>query len=100
MSYTTLKTFIISFVFALVPFVCISAQGTSDTPVYTVAEAVEMIEQGHIGEEVYVKGIVSQIVSGNVAADGWITYDISDDGKRKSKQLRLLRNYKGADNEK
>lgn len=86
--------------FALVPFVCISAQGTSDTPVYTVAEAVEMIEQGHIGEEVYVKGIVSQIVSGNVAADGWITYDISDDGKRKSKQLRLLRNYKGADNEK
>lgn len=97
MCCTTLKTFIISFVFALMPFVCISAQGTSDTPVYTVAEAVEMIEQGHIGEDVYVKGIVSYIASTNVAGEGSINIDISDDGKNKSTLLRLYHNYKGVD---
>lgn len=99
MHYTTLKAVILTFVLALAPFLSISAQEEStSTPVYTVAEAVEMINQGLTGQEVLVKGIVSKVLSTQVAADGWMTYEISDDGKRKSQQLRLIRNYKGIDN--
>ncbi|MCM1078814.1 MAG: hypothetical protein NC344_04155 [Bacteroidales bacterium] len=96
-----IKGIILAFFFAMTPCMVVLAQKTNaaNTPV-TAYTVTEVVDKGLAGAEVYVKGIVSRIVSTNVAGDGWITYDISDDGKKKSLQLHLLRNYKGIDNEK
>ena len=98
---------LLAVVFALVSIMDMSAQDGSavNTPAtaYTVEEARTMIDNGLAGKCVYVKGVVSEIRSSSVSTveqnKGCITYDISDDGKRKSPQLRLINNYKGADKE-
>ncbi len=99
--------FLLAVVFALVSIMDMSAQDGSavNTPAtaYTVEEARTMIDNGLAGKCVYVKGVVSELRSSSVSTvepnKGCITYDISDDGKRKSPQLRLINNYKGADKE-
>lgn len=99
--------FLLAVVFALVSIMDMSAQDGSavNTPAtaYTVEEARTMIDNGLAGTCVYVKGVVSEIRSSAVSTaeqnKGCITYDISDDGKRKSPQLRLINNYKGIDKE-
>lgn len=93
--------FLLAVVFALVSIMDMSAQDGSavNTPAtaYTVEE---LLSKGVTGENVYVTGRVSRVLSANVAADGWITYYISSDGNKKSLQLRLVRNYKGENQEK
>lgn len=92
---------LLAVVFALVSIMDMSAQDGSavNTPAtaYTVEE---LLSKGVTGENVYVTGRVSRVLSANVAADGWITYYISSDGNKKSLQLRLVRNYKGENQEK
>ena len=65
--------------------------GTEDNP-YTVAQALEAIDNQTGTTGVYAKGIVSQIVSNFNSQNGTITYNISDDGTTTSSQLQA---YKG-----
>lgn len=92
---------LLAVVFALVSIMDMSAQDGSavNTPAtaYTVEE---LLSKGVTGENAYVTGRVSRVLSANVAADGWMTYYISSDGNKKSLQLRLVRNYKGENQEK
>ena len=59
---------------------------------YTVAEAIALIEAGNdLTTEVFVKGIVSEIVTPWSDQYSNITYNISDDGSTTSAQFQLFR---------
>ncbi len=60
---------------------------------YTVAEAIALIDDitSDLTKQVYVKGIVSEIVTPYDAEYGNITYNISSDGSTSSPQFQLYR---------
>jgi len=75
-----------------------NAPGTETNP-YTVAQARAAIDAGTGVTGVYVKGIVSEIVTAYNSQYGNISYNISADGTKTSDQLQAYRgkSYKGAD---
>ncbi len=74
-----------------------SIANTQETA-YTVAEAIAKIDAGKgLGTAVYVKGIVSSIVTAFNASYGNISVNISADGETTGAQFQLYRNFKGAD---
>lgn len=65
---------------------------------YTVAEAIAIIDAGKdLGTEVFVKGLVSEIVTEWNESFGNISFNISDNGKTEETQFQFFRNFKGAD---
>lgn len=66
------------------------APGSINNP-YTVAEARAAIDAGEGLEGVYVKGIISEIVTGYSSQYGNITVNISADGSTESNQLQAYR---------
>ncbi len=67
-------------------------KGTESNP-YTVAEALALINNlnGQTSWQVYVKGIVSGIVTAYNSQYGNISYNISDDGTTEANQLQAFR---------
>lgn len=65
---------------------------------YTVAEAIKLIDNGKTGVWVYVKGIVSKIVTRYNTQYKNITFDVSDDGATTTPQFQFFRNQKDAEN--
>ena len=65
---------------------------------YTVAEAIKLIDNGKTGVWVYVKGIVSKIVTPYSTKYKNITFDVSDDGATTTPQFRFYCNQKDAEN--
>ena len=67
-------------------------KGTESNP-YTVAEALALINNlnGQTSWQVYVKGIVSGIVTAYDSQYGNISYNISDDGTTEANQLQAFR---------
>lgn len=65
---------------------------------YTVAEAIKLIDNGKTGVWVYVKGIVSKIVTPYSTQYKNITFDVSDDGATTTPQFQFFRNQKDAEN--
>lgn len=66
------------------------AKGSLSNP-YTVAEARAAIDAGEGIEGVYVKGIISEIVTGYSSQYGNITVNISADGSKDGAQLQAFR---------
>ena len=64
---------------------------------YTVAEAIKLIDNGKTGVWVYVKGIVSKIVTRYNTQYKNITFDVSDDGATTTPQFQFFRNQKDAE---
>lgn len=65
---------------------------------YTVAEAIKLIDNGKTGVWVYVKGIVSKIVKAYDAQNGYISFNVSDDGTTTVPQFEFYQNQKDAEN--
>ena len=66
---------------------------------YTVAEAIALIDAGKgLATPVYVKGIVSKIVTPYSTQYKNITFDVSDDGATTTPQFQFFRNQKDAEN--
>ncbi len=65
---------------------------------YTVAEAIKLIDNGKTGVWVYVKGIVSKIVKAYDAQNGYISFNVSDDGTTTVPQFEFFQNQKDAEN--
>ena len=65
---------------------------------YTVAEAIKLIDNGKTGVWVYVKGVVSKIVTPYSTQYKNITFDVSDDGATTTPQFQFYRNQKDAEN--
>ena len=65
--------------------------GSSAENAYTVAQAIAAIDAGTGVTGVYVKGIVSEIVTAYSSQYGNISYNISDDGNTTGAQLEAFR---------
>ena len=65
---------------------------------YTVAEAIKLIDNGKTGVWVYVKGVVSKIVKAYDAQNGYISFNVSDDGTTTVPQFEFFQNQKDAEN--
>ena len=65
---------------------------------YTVAEAIKLIDNGKTGVWVYVKGVVSKIVTRYNTQYKNITFNVSDDGATTTPQFQFFRNQKDAEN--
>ena len=65
---------------------------------YTVAEAIKLIDNGKTGVWVYVKGVVSKIVTPYSTQYKNITFNVSDDGATTTPQFQFFRNQKDAEN--
>lgn len=65
---------------------------------YTVAEAIKLIDNGKTDVRVYVKGIVSNIVTPYSTKYKNITFNVSDDGATTTPQFQFFRNQKDAEN--
>lgn len=65
---------------------------------YTVAEAIKLIDNGKTGVWVYVKGVVSKIVTRYSTQYKNITFNVSDDGATTTPQFQFFRNQKDAEN--
>ena len=65
---------------------------------YTVAEAIKLIDNGKTGVWVYVKGMVSKIVTRYNTQYKNINFDVSDDGATTTPQFQFYRNQKDAEN--
>lgn len=65
---------------------------------YTVAEAIKLIDNGKTDVWVYVKGIVSKIVTPYSTQYKNITFNVSDDGATTTPQFQFFRNQKDAEN--
>ena len=65
---------------------------------YTVAEAIKLIDNGKTGVWVYVKGMVSEIVTPYSTQYQNITFNVSDDGATTTPQFQFFRNQKDAEN--
>lgn len=75
-----------------------NAPGTENNP-YTVAQARAAIDAGTGITGVYVKGIVSGIVTAFNSQYGNISFNISDNGTTTANQLEAYRCFKGANEE-
>ena len=64
---------------------------------YTVAEAIKLIDNGKTDVRVYVKGIVSNIVTPYSTKYKNITFNVSDDGATTTPQFQFFRNQKDAE---
>lgn len=64
---------------------------------YTVAEAIKLIDNAKTGVWVYVKGIVSKIVTPYSTQYKNITFNVSDDGATTTPQFQFFRNQKDAE---
>ena len=64
---------------------------------YTVAEAIKLIDNGKTGVWVYVKGVVSKIVTRYNTQYKNITFNVSDDGATTTPQFQFFRNQKDAE---
>lgn len=74
--------------------ITVNSIANTEESAYTIAQAYELIDNNRgLTEEVYVKGIISQIDSYN-STHGSITYWISDDGTTTSQQFQC---YGGLD---
>ena len=65
---------------------------------YTVAEAIKLIDNGKTDVWVYVKGVVSKIVTPYSAQYKNITFNVSDDGATTTPQFQFYCNQKDAEN--
>ena len=65
---------------------------------YTVAEAIKLIDNGKTGVWVYVKGIVSKIVTNYTSDSGVLSFNVSDDGTTTVPQFKFFQNQKDAEN--
>ena len=66
---------------------------------YTVEQAIALIEAGKgLATPVYVKGVVSKIVTPYSTQYKNITFDVSDDGATTTPQFQFFRNQKDAEN--
>lgn len=66
---------------------------------YTVEEAIALIEAGKgLDTPVYVKGIVSKIVTAFNAKYGNVSFNVSDDGSVSADQFEFFRTQKDAEN--
>ena len=66
---------------------------------YTVEQAISLIDAGKgLATPVYVKGIVSKIVTRYNTQYKNITFDVSDDGATTTPQFQFFRNQKDAEN--
>lgn len=79
------------------PVTVTAIENTKETA-YTVAEAIKLIDNGKSGVWVYVKGIVSKIVTPYSTQYKNITFDVSDDGATTTPQFQFFRNQKDATN--
>lgn len=79
------------------PVTVTSIENTKETA-YTVAEAIKLIDNGKTGVWVYVKGVVSKIVTPYSTQYKNITFDVSDDGATTTPQFQFYRNQKDATN--
>lgn len=64
---------------------------------YTVAEAIKLIDNGKTGVWVYVKGVVSKIVTNYTSNSGVLSFNVSDDAAA-SQTFLFFRNQKDAEN--
>lgn len=64
---------------------------------YTVAEAIKLIDNGKTNVWVYVKGVVSKIVTPYSTQYNNITFNVSDDGATTTPQFQFFRNQKDAE---
>lgn len=68
--------------------IIVNSIANTEESAYTISQAYELIDNNRgLTEEVYLKGIISQIDSYN-STDGSITYWISDDGTTTSQQFQ------------
>ncbi len=65
---------------------------------YTVAEAIKLIDNGKTNVWVYVKGVVSKIVTNYTSNSGVLSFNVSDDGETTTPQFQFFRNQKDAEN--
>lgn len=66
---------------------------------YTVSEAIALIDAGKdLASQVYVKGIVSKIVTPFESKYGNVSFDVSVDGSISGQQFRFYRTQKDAEN--
>lgn len=65
---------------------------------YTVAEAIKLIDNGKTNVWVYVKGVVSKIVTNYTSNSGVLSFNVSDDGAITTPQFQFFRNQKDAEN--
>lgn len=65
---------------------------------YTVAEAIKLIDNGKTNVWVYVKGVVSKIVTNYTSNSGVLSFNVSDDGATTTPQFQFFRNQKDAEN--
>lgn len=79
------------------PVTVTAIENTKETA-YTVAEAIKLIDNGKTDVRVYVKGIVSKIVTPYNKKYKNITFDVSDDGATTTPQFQFFRNQKDAEN--
>lgn len=79
------------------PVTVTAIENTKETA-YTVAEAIKLIDNGKTDVRVYVKGIVSNIVTPYSTKYKNITFNVSDDGATTTPQFQFFRNQKDAEN--
>ena len=73
-------------------------ENTKETA-YTVSEAKKLIDAGKdLATQVYVKGIVSKIVTPFDSEYGNVSFDVSVDGSTEGEQFRFYRTQKDAEN--
>ena len=73
-------------------------ENTKETA-YTVSKAIELIDAGKgLASQVYVKGIVSKIVTPFDSEYGNVSFDVSVDGSISGQQFRFYRTQKDAEN--
>lgn len=73
-------------------------ENTKETA-YTVSEAIASIDAGKdLASQVYVKGIVSKIVTPFESKYGNVSFDVSVDGSINGQQFRFFRTQKDAEN--
>ena len=78
------------------PVTVTAIENTKETA-YTVAEAIKLIDNGKTDVRVYVKGIVSKIVTPYNTQYKNITFNVSDDGATTTPQFQFFRNQKDAE---
>lgn len=79
------------------PVTVTAIENTKETA-YTVAEAIKLIDNGKTDVWVYVKGMVSKIVTPYSTQYKNITFNVSDDGATTTPQFQFFRNQKDAEN--
>lgn len=73
-------------------------ENTKETA-YTVSKAIELIDAGKgLASQVYVKGIVSKIVTPFESKYGNVSFNVSVDGSTEGEQFRFYRTQKDAEN--